>query len=68
MFDCVFGERMSYGDTEFGGNWNLKGNVGVQEVRVVQSVQGPLVNRLEKKKSKIKTDKTDVRSLKRQDS
>lgn len=38
---------MSYGDAEFGGNWNLEGNVGVQEVRVVQSVHGPLVNRLE---------------------
>lgn len=37
----------SYGDAEFGGNWNLKGDVGVQEVRVVQSVQGPLVDRLD---------------------
>lgn len=47
MFRRVFGRRMSYGDTEFGGNWNLKGNVGVQEVGVVQGVQRPLVNRLE---------------------
>ncbi len=38
---------MSYGDTEFGGNWNLKGNVSVQEVRVVQRIQRPLVNCLE---------------------
>lgn len=43
----MFGGRLSYSDAELGGNGNLKGNVGVQEVRVVQSVQGPLVNRLE---------------------
>lgn len=38
---------MSYVDTEFGGNGNLKGNVGINEVGMVQSVQRPLVNRLE---------------------
>jgi len=43
---------MSYGDTEFGGNWNLKGNVSVQEVRVVQSVQGALVNGLDQSEIK----------------
>lgn len=43
----VFGGWISYSDTEFGGNRNLKGNISVDEVRVVQSVQGPLFHRLE---------------------
>lgn len=51
----------THSDTEFGGNGNLKGNVGVQEVRVVQSIQSPLVNSLETRVevSWLK-DRTDV--------
>ena len=38
----------SYGDAEFGRNRNLEGNVGVQEVGVVQRVEGALVDGLQR--------------------
>lgn len=40
---------MSHRDAEFGGNGNLEGDVRVQEVGEVQSIQGSLVNCLQTK-------------------
>lgn len=56
VFRRVFGRGMSYSDAEFGGKWNVKGNVCVQEVRVVQTIHCPLVNRLKTENSQSETE------------